>query len=140
MRGGVGAARRGDDLYFAAADDNTQTRFADHVWRWDLARDEIHGLGEMGSHDGERVLFVVAASFDGGHRAARRRGRTGRRRAGRHLLAQRDDGTYFLADRSLEPSFVVRLGPSLLEAPTVPRASRPDLYRPTLVEDFFAGR
>jgi hypothetical protein len=56
------------------------------------------------------------------------------------LLAQRDDGTYFLSDRALEADIVVRLGPSLLEAATVPLTSRADLFRPTLVEDFFAGR
>lgn len=63
LRAYVGAARRGDDLYFVVADGNTQTRFANSVWRWDLSLDAIHGLGEVGTREGEPVHFVAATSF-----------------------------------------------------------------------------
>jgi hypothetical protein len=63
LRAYVMAARRGEDLYFVVGDGSTQTPFASHVWRWDLARDAIHGLGEVGSREGEPVHFVAATSF-----------------------------------------------------------------------------
>lgn len=63
MRAYVAAARRGGDLYFVVIDDNTQTRFADHVWRWDLSRDAIQGLGEVGHVDEEPVRFIAGTSF-----------------------------------------------------------------------------
>ncbi len=63
MRGYVFATRRADDLYFVVDDGSTQTRFADHLWRWDLARDAIHGLGEIGRLDDEHVIFLGGMTF-----------------------------------------------------------------------------
>jgi hypothetical protein len=59
---------------------------------------------------------------------------------GNALLAQLDDGTYFLSDRSIEPGLALRDGGSLAAGPIVPLATRAEaLYRPTLVAEFFAA-
>lgn len=59
---------------------------------------------------------------------------------GNALLAQLDDGTYFLSDRSLEPMLALRDGGSLAAGPLAPLTTRADaLYRPTLVAEFFSA-
>lgn len=57
------------------------------------------------------------------------------------LLAQSDDGHYFLSDRSLEDRIAVREGVDLLGAPMVPLASRAGThFDPELVARFFGAR